>query len=76
MGRTAYRRNRSRPVRFGGHATSPKRGGRPKKGRYRVNAHFAVLRIAFGAAAAVALFLLVNSALEVFNTTANVLAGK
>jgi hypothetical protein len=57
-----------------GDAASPDRAV-PEKGRYRVNTQFAVLRLAFGAAAAVALFVIVHSVLQAFSTTASVLGG-
>jgi hypothetical protein len=53
----------------------PPTGQSPEKGRYRVNTQFAVLRLAFGAAAAVALFVIVHSVLQAFSTTASVLGG-
>jgi hypothetical protein len=49
--------------------------GERKKGRHRVNTYLPVLRIAFGAVAAVVIFLVVHSALEAFSQTTSVLAG-
>jgi hypothetical protein len=40
-----------------------------------MNTHFAVLRIAWAAAAAIVLFLVVHTALEAFSRAATVLAG-
>jgi hypothetical protein len=50
--------------------------GGPKEGKaHRVNTYLPVLRIAFGAVAAVVIFLVVHSALEAFSQTTTVLAG-
>jgi len=40
-----------------------------------VNTQLPVLRIAFGAAAAIVIFLVVHSALEAFSRTSSLLAG-
>lgn len=40
-----------------------------------MNTHLPVLRIAFGAAAAVVIFLVIHTALEAFSQTSSVLAG-
>lgn len=70
-----YRKNGVGPVPFGGHTASPERGIRPEKGRYRVNT-FPVLRVAFGAAAAVVLFMIVHSVFQAFSAAADVLVGR
>jgi hypothetical protein len=49
--------------------------GERKKGRHRVNTYLPVLRIAFGAVAAVVIFLVIHSALEAFSQTTSALAG-
>jgi hypothetical protein len=54
---------------------SPEWGRRREKGRHGVNTQLQVLRIAFAAAAALVVFLVVHSALEAFSQTTRVLAG-
>lgn len=73
FGLTPYRKNEVGSVRYGGHRHPPRGGIRSKKGRYTVNT-FPMLRVAFSAAAAIALFMIVHSALQAFSTAANVLA--
>ena len=73
FGRMTYPRNES-PLLPSGDRRIPRMGER-KKGRHRVNTYLPVLRIAFGAVAAVVIFLVVHSALEAFSQTPSVLAG-
>ena len=74
FGPTAYRLQRRRSVPFGGRIVSPKRGPLTEEVAH-VNTHFPLFRIAFAAAAAVFIFLMVHAALEGVSATADVLAG-
>jgi hypothetical protein len=74
FGRMTYPRNEG-PLLPSGDRRIPRMGG-PKEGKaHRVNTYLPVLRIAFGAVAAVVIFLVVHSALEAFSQTTSVLAG-
>jgi len=74
FGRMTYPRNEG-PLLPSGDRRIPRMGGDRKKGRHRVNTYLPVLRIAFGAAAAVVIFLVIHTALEAFSQTTSVLAG-
>ena len=73
FGPTAYRLQRRRSVPFGDESYPPK--GALTEEVAHVNTHFPLFRIAFAAAAAVFIFLMVHAALEGVSGTADVLAG-
>jgi hypothetical protein len=58
-----------------GDEPDPPKGGAPSEEVAQVNTHFPLVRIAFAAAAAVFIFLMVHAALEGISGTADVLAG-
>jgi hypothetical protein len=74
-GPTAYRLQRRRSVPFGGRTVSPERGPSPEEVAHMNTHFFPLFRIAFGAAAAVFIFLIVHAALEGISRSADVLAG-
>jgi hypothetical protein len=73
-GPTAYRLLPRRSVPFGGRTVPPEKGPSPEKVAH-VDTHFPLFRIAFAAAAAVFIFLMVHAALEGVSRSADVLAG-
>jgi hypothetical protein len=58
-----------------GDEPDPPKGGAPSEEVAQVNTHFPLVRIAFAAAAAVFIFLMVHAALEGVSRSADVLAG-
>jgi len=73
-GPTAYRLQRRLSVPFGGRTESPERGPSPEEVA-QMNTHYPLFRIAFAAAAAVFIFLMVHAALEGVSRSADVLAA-
>jgi hypothetical protein len=73
-GPTAYRLLPRRSVPFGGRTVPPEKGPSPEEVAH-VDTHFPLFRIAFAAAAAVFIFLMVHAALEGVSRSADVLAG-
>ena len=63
-----------RSVPFGGRTVSPNKGVLSEEVAH-VNTHFPLVRIAFAAAAAVFIFLVVHAALDGVSRSADVLAG-
>jgi hypothetical protein len=75
FGRMPYRKNEAGFARFGGRKPSPERGSRSRSRRNGVNG-LPILRIGFGAAAALVLFVIVHSAVQTFSAAANVLVAR